>query len=52
MLRTPRALDRSLLDGGTVVTDASNPVAFDIARMQMGYRRTVVETLPAAFLMN
>jgi spermidine synthase len=52
MLMRPLALNRGLLEHGEVVTDARNRAAFDIAQSQLGYRRGVVEGLPAAFLVN
>jgi spermidine synthase len=52
LLRAPRQLDPTLTAGGLVITDARSLGANDIARTQMGYRRTVAEELPAAFLVN
>lgn len=48
----PRQLDRSLTEGGQVITDARSAVAADLAHMQMSYRREVVRNLPPAFLVN
>jgi predicted membrane-bound spermidine synthase len=48
----PRQLDRSLTEGGQVITDARSAAAADLARVQMAYRRDVVKTLPPAFLVN
>jgi hypothetical protein len=52
MLSRPRQLDKSLTTGGQVVTDARSAGAKDIAQTQIGYRRQVVQNLPAAFLVN
>jgi hypothetical protein len=52
MLRRPRALDAALVGSGAIVTDARNAGARETARAQLTYRRTVVEELPAAFLLN
>ena len=52
MLRDPRPLDRELLEHGRVITDSRNTVTNDMAMSQIVHRRNVVETLPAAFLVN
>jgi spermidine synthase len=52
MLANPRQLDRGLMAGGQVITDARSTVSDDLARMQMNYRAEVVKNLPAAFLVN
>jgi len=45
-------LDLGLLRDGEVVTDARNRALLDIAESQIDYRRAVVRSLPAAFLVN
>jgi spermidine synthase len=52
MLRHPQQLDRSLLEGGEVISDARSAASRDIALVQMAYRRHVAEQIPAAFLLN
>lgn len=52
MLANPRPLDDGAMAGGSVVTDALNTAAHDFAMTQLGYRRTVVEALPPALLLN
>jgi len=52
MLREPLSLDQHLLEHGRIITDAHNPVAEDVARGQIVYRRNAVESMPAAFLVN
>ena len=52
MLRAPQALDQKLLEHGIVITDARNTVADDMAELQLAYRRSVVQSLPAGFLLN
>jgi spermidine synthase len=52
LLRSPRQLDPGLLAGGLVITDARSGGAVDLARAQMGYRRSVASELPPAFLLN
>ena len=52
MLREPQGLDQRLLEHGRVITDSRNTVADDMARSQIAHRRTIVEALPAAFLVN
>jgi spermidine synthase len=52
LLRSPRQLDPGLLAGGLVITDARSGGAVDLARAQMGYRRSVARELPPAFLLN
>ena len=52
MLRKPQALHHDLLDHGTIVTDAYNRAAHDMAASQLTYRQDVVRALPAAFLVN
>jgi spermidine synthase len=52
MLERPSKLDSDTLKRGSVVTDAKNPISLDIADAQMSYRRLVIESVPAAFLLN
>jgi spermidine synthase len=52
MLARPLSLDLGLLRDGEVVTDARNRALLDIAESQLIYRRAVVRSLPAAFLVN
>jgi predicted membrane-bound spermidine synthase len=52
MLDRPNKLDSETLRRGSVVTDARNLIALDIADMQMSYRRLVIQTVPPAFLLN
>ena len=52
MLAAPLPLTPALFAGGRIVTDAVNPAAHDFARMQMFYRRDVVQGAPAALLVN
>jgi len=52
MLENPNKLDPETLRRGSIVTDASNMIALDIAEAQMSYRRLVIENVPAAFLLN
>ena len=52
MLSSPTPLTPELFAGGRVVTDALNPAAYDFARMQMVYRRSVVDDAPPALLVN
>jgi spermidine synthase len=52
MLRDPLPLDKELLEHGRVITDSRNTVSKDIAISQLINRRQVVESLPAAFLVN
>lgn len=52
MLKQPGALNRSLLMDGEIVTDARNRAVHDIALGQMIYRRSIVEAVPPAFLVN
>ncbi|HEV7819693.1 MAG TPA: hypothetical protein VGO84_00840, partial [Burkholderiales bacterium] len=52
MMQNPIALDQHLLQNGRAITDASNPVAMDLANSQLINRRYVVEALPAAFFVN
>ena len=52
MLANPRAVDDAALAGGRVVTDAVNAGAHDFAMTQLAYRRSVVEAVPPALLMN
>jgi len=52
MLRAPRPLDRSLLEGGEVISDARSAAARDLALVQMAYRRHVAQEIPPAFLLN
>lgn len=52
MLATPLAPGAVPLAGGSVITDARNAAAFDLANVQLDYRRAVVRALPPAFLLN
>jgi spermidine synthase len=52
MLARPIALDLGLLRDGEIVTDARNRALHAIAEGQIAYRRAVVRSLPAAFLVN
>jgi predicted membrane-bound spermidine synthase len=52
MLAHPIALDRKLLAGGVVITDARNTAALDAAATQLIYRRAAVAALPQEFLLN
>lgn len=52
MLANPRMIDRAALDGGRIVTDALNTGVRDLARAQLAYRRSVVEAMPPALLLN
>lgn len=52
MLSTPIALAPELFAGGRVVTDAESAAAHDYAHMQVTYRKSVVEGVPPAMLMN
>jgi spermidine synthase len=52
MLAQPRSMNRGLLKDGEIITDARNRALYDIAESQIIYRRAVVESVPAAFLVN
>jgi spermidine synthase len=52
MLSAPVPLTPPLFAGGRIVTDAVNAAAHDFAQMQVGYRRSVVQGIPAGMLMN
>ncbi|HJQ64130.1 MAG TPA: fused MFS/spermidine synthase [Burkholderiales bacterium] len=52
MLANPRPVDQEMTDGGRIVTDALNAAAHDFALTQLGYRRSVVEAMPPALLLN
>jgi len=52
MIARPQALHRGLLKDGEIVTDARNRALHDVAEGQIIYRRAVVESVPAAFLVN
>ena len=52
MLAHPIALDRKLLAGGVIITDARNVTALDAATSQLIYRRAAVAALPNEFLLN
>jgi spermidine synthase len=52
MLKQPQALHRGLLGDGEIVTDARNRAVHDVAMGQLIYRRSVVQSLPPAFLVN
>jgi predicted membrane-bound spermidine synthase len=52
MFSAPVPLAAALFAGGRVISDAVNPAAYDLAQMQMLYRRSVVQNAPAAMLIN
>jgi len=52
MLEQPQPLTRELLEFGRVVTDAGSVTAYAIARAQLAYRKSIVEAVPKAFLVN
>ena len=52
MIARPVTMSRELLKDGEIVTDARNRALYDIAESQVIYRRAVVESVPAAFLVN
>jgi hypothetical protein len=52
MLERPQALSRELLERGEIVTDARSAAAYDIAQSQIAYRRSIVEAVSRAFLVN
>jgi SAM-dependent methyltransferase len=52
MLARPVPLGPALFAGGTILTDARNAAAHDLAVTETVYRRAVVETVPAALLLN
>jgi len=52
MLEHPQTLTRELLETGKVVTDAGSATAYAIARAQLAYRKSIVEAVPKAFLVN
>lgn len=52
MIAKPAELTAKLFGGGKIISDAWNPAAFELANSQMIYRRSVVEGMPAAFLLN
>jgi spermidine synthase len=52
MLANPRPLDGEMLKDGRIVSDALNAAAHDFAVTQLAYRRSVVEAVPPALLMN
>jgi spermidine synthase len=52
MLSTSVPLTPQLFDGGRIVTDAANPAAHDLARTQLVYRRSVIESAPRGLLVN
>lgn len=52
MIMRPLMLNRGLLEHGEVVTDARSRAVHDVAESQIVYRRAVVQSLPAAFLVN
>lgn len=52
MLARPMPLEAKHLAGGRIVTDAHNRAAHAIATSQMEYRRTVVQAMPGALLLN
>jgi predicted membrane-bound spermidine synthase len=52
MLSAPVPLGPQLFEGGRIVSDAINPAAHDFAKLQMTYRRTVIENAPPGLLVN
>ena len=52
MLASPRRLDEQAMAGGRIVTDALSAGAHDFALTQLAYRRSVVQAMPPALLMN
>lgn len=52
MLSAAVPLTPALFEGGRIITDAANPAAHDFARMQMAYRRSVIESAPRGLLVN
>jgi hypothetical protein len=52
MLAAPLPLETRYFAGGRVVTDAANVGAHDFARVQLEYRRSVIESVPPPMLMN
>ncbi|MGZ8154707.1 MAG: spermidine synthase [Burkholderiales bacterium] len=52
MLAAPTPLAPVLFEGGRIVTDAVNPAAHEFAQLQLAYRRSVVEGVPATMLLN
>jgi spermidine synthase len=52
MLSRPQALTRDLLEHGEIVTDARSAAAYDTAQGQVEYRKSIVEAVPKAFLVN
>ena len=48
----PQALHRGRLKDGEIVTDARNRAVHDVAVGQVIYRRSIVEAVPPAFLVN
>jgi hypothetical protein len=52
MFSAPVPLAAWLFAGGRVISDAVNPAAYDLAQMQMIYRRSVVQSAPGAMLIN
>ncbi len=52
MLAHPRDIGEALLAGGTIVTDAHNAAAHDLALTEVIYRRAVVESVPPEMLLN
>ncbi|HEX6006433.1 MAG TPA: fused MFS/spermidine synthase [Burkholderiales bacterium] len=52
MLASPRPVDEKATQAGRVITDALNAVALDFAAAQIAFRRSVVEAMPPALLLN
>jgi spermidine synthase len=52
MLEQPQQLTRELLQRGAIITDAHSTAAWDIAQSQIAYRKSIVESVPKAFLLN
>lgn len=52
MLARPTPLTPALYAGGQLVSDAHNAAAHELAMTEVIYRRSVVENLPAALLLN
>ncbi len=52
MLARPQTPSSELMEGGEVVSDARSRGLHDVAESQLIYRRSLVESLPPAFLVN
>ena len=45
-------MDEKAIQAGRVITDALNAAALDFAAAQIAFRRSVVEAMPPALLLN